>query len=1050
MKLNRFLTIVVGCLFVAVSVFGQTANLTGKVTSGGAALPGVTVTVSSATLASPRTAVTDANGNYSFSLPPGEYAVTFDLSGMGTITKHATITAGEFQTVDASMQAGTSGVREELTVTGSLIPRPTLEAMAPVATLDVQEIQYQGTTRLEDFLTNLPQVFAAQSSVFSNGASGTATIDLRGLGARRTLVLIDGKRMPPGDAGAISPDLNFIPSGLVKRVDILTGGASTVYGADAVSGVVNFIMDTDFEGLKAGVSGGIYNHNNNNSIAQSINKARGFAYPTGSAWDGQQVEGYAALGGKFGDSGHAMLYVDYRNTRAVLKSQRDYTACSVTGLSESGPSCTGSSSIPNGRFAVFNATTGNLGPSWTLDTSNSAGNVLRRRVGTDLFNFGPYNYMQRPDKRWAAGAILNYDLNKHAQPYASVMLMDDNTDAQIAPSGAFFGGTVFEVNCDNPMLSANEVANLCTAQGYGPKDRAQMFIGKRSVEGKGRVDLLTHEAYRALGGIKGDIGRGWSYDVSGLRGETRVPEQYDWDMSTTKIQNALLVTGDPNNPSTWHCIDPAAVAAGCVPWNIFKLGGVTQAAVDYLRFPTVSTTLLRLEQASATLNGDLKQWGLAFPSAVQGLSLAVGASYQTNLLDYRPDFATATGERAGAGGPSPAVAGSYRVKDLYGELLVPIIQGARFAKDLSLNLGYRTSDYSTSGRFPSYKAQFSYSPMDLLKFRGGYNRAVRSPNIVELFSPQSIGLGGSADICAGEKPAATLQQCVNTGVKPSQYGNILENPADQYNTLGGGNPKLSPEIANTRTFGVVITPGTLAIALDYYDIKMKDTIGSLGANQVIAQCAATGDPTLCALIHRDPATGTLWTGTGYTITTNQNIGQLRAQGIDVNIDYTRPISRGALTLSLIGTHIMKAVTATPLYRYDCTSFYGDTCGIPTARWRHLARAAFQVGPASVALGWRYIGGTTIDAVSSASALSQPDLLAAYRAVGSYQLATYNFMDLSATYNIARNVHWTLGVNNIADKQPPLGAGVSTVDFQPGLGFYDPYGRYVHTSLVLNF
>jgi outer membrane receptor protein involved in Fe transport len=383
---------------------------------------------------------------------------------------------------------------------------------------------------------------------------------------------------------------------------------------------------------------------------------------------------------------------------------------------------------------------------------------------------------------------------------------------------------------------------------------------------------------------------------------------------------------------------------------------------------------------------------------------------------------------------------------------VPIIQGAHLAKDLSLNLGYRTSDYSTSGRFPSYKALFSYSPIDVLKFRGGYNRAVRSPNIVELFSPQAIGLSStaSADICAGEKPAATLQQCQNTGVKPSQYGNILSNPADQYNVLGGGNPQLRPEIASTRTFGVIVTPGTLAVALDYYDIQLKNTIGSLGADQVIAQCAATGDPTLCALIHRDPATGTLWTGTGYTITTNQNIGRLRAQGIDVNVNYTRPIARGALTLSLLGTHIMKALVATPLYAYDCTGLYGDQCFNPTARWRHLARAAFQFGPASVALGWRYIGRTKIDATSNASALSQPDLIAAYRAVNSFQLPTYNFIDLSTTYNIARNVHWTLGVNNIADKQPPLGAGVSQVDFQPGLGFYDPYGRYVHTSLVFNF
>src|SRR5947208_3121215 len=199
-----------------------------------------------------------------------------------------------------------------MSVTVSLITSPTIEAMSPVATLDVAEIQYQGLTRLEDFLTNLPQVFEAQSSILSNGASGTATVDLRYLGASRTLVLVDGRRLPAGDGFAISPDLNFIPAALVKRVDVLTGGASAVYGADAVAGVVNFILDTDFEGVRAGVSGGIYQHNNNNAIAQSIDAARGFAYPKGSAWDGQQVDGFAAFGGKFGDHGHASLYLDYR------------------------------------------------------------------------------------------------------------------------------------------------------------------------------------------------------------------------------------------------------------------------------------------------------------------------------------------------------------------------------------------------------------------------------------------------------------------------------------------------------------------------------------------------------------------------------------------------------------------------------------------------------------------------------------------------------------------------------------------------------------------
>ncbi|MGZ5494011.1 MAG: TonB-dependent receptor, partial [Thermoanaerobaculia bacterium] len=344
MKLNRFLTIAVGCLLVALTAFGQTTTgaLSGTVTSSGSPLPGTTVTVTSPNFQGSRTAVSDSAGNYSFTaLPPGDYTVTFELQGLQTLTKHAQVAAAQTARLDADLQTRKGTAAEEVTVTGSLIPRPTIEAMSPVATLGVQEIQYQGSTRLEDFLTNLPQVFASQfgSSRASNGASGTATVDLRYLGAPRTLVLLDGKRMPAGDAGALSPDLNFIPAALVKRIDILTGGASAVYGADAVAGVVKFILDTDFEGVKAGVSGGLYQHNNNSALAQRINQASGFTPPSGNAWDGGQYDAYAALGGKFGDNGHASVYVDYRKTQALLKDRRDYTNCAVTGLSASGNGC---------------------------------------------------------------------------------------------------------------------------------------------------------------------------------------------------------------------------------------------------------------------------------------------------------------------------------------------------------------------------------------------------------------------------------------------------------------------------------------------------------------------------------------------------------------------------------------------------------------------------------------------------------------------------------------------------------------------------------------
>ncbi len=1047
--MKRFLPLALVCVLAAGTAIAQTTgSLTGTVTSGGSALPGATVTLTSATGQGSQTAVTDSAGRYTFSnLAPGNYSVTFELQGLQTVTTQVTVGAAQAASMNADLQVRKAGIAEEMTVTGSLIPRPTIEAMSPVATMDVAEIQYQGATRLETFLTNLPQVFAAQNSTYSNGASGTATVDLRYLGSNRTLVLIDGKRMPAGDRYELAPDLNFIPAALVKRIDVLTGGASATYGADAVAGVVNFILDTEFEGVKAGISGGAYQHNNNNALAQKISTARGFAVPTGSAWDGGQVDAYAAFGGKFGDHGHASLYLDYRKTQALLKNRRDYTNCAVTGLSASGNACSGSSTIPLGRFQVFDADFNKKG-DYTLDAAGSGNTFRNFSSATDLFNFAVYNYMQRPDTRFGAGAFLNYDFNRHAQAYGSVMLMDDNTDAQIAPSGNFFS-TSF-LNCDNPMLSADQVKKICTNNGYGAHDMANVFIGRRNVEGAGRVDLLSHQSFRLLTGLKGEINDVWSYDVSGLHAETRVPEEYANDLDSTRLQDALIVDGNPNDPSSWHC---RSGNAGCAPWNIFKIGGVTKEALDYIAIPLLSNSDLKTQVAALTLTGNLKNYGVVFPTAAQGVSLAVGAAYNKFSLDFRPDQAYQLGIGAGQGGPTPPVSGAYTAKELFAEALFPVVQGARGVRDLSLELGYRTSDYSTSGRFGTYKAQVSYAPNTALKFRGGYNRATRSPNIVELFRPQGITLGGSQDICAGPTPSATLEQCKRTGVTTSQYGNIQDNPAEQYNTLSGGNPLLTPEIADTTTFGLVVTPArfpTFSAAFDYYNIKLKDTIGTLGADQVISQCASTGDPTLCGLIHRDQF-GTLWlTQEGYTQATNLNIGQSRASGVDVNVDYLRPIGGNSVSLSLIGTYLLKSALATPLYDYDCVGYFGDQCGQPSSKWRHLARITFQRGNTGVTLGWRMIGSVKVDAANPSPALAAPGSIAAYKTNGSFEYPAFNYLDLATTYDMGRGVHFTVGVNNLIDKEPPLGQGFSYNDYSPGFGRYDPYGRYIHSSVMFTF
>ena len=1055
MKLNRFLTIAVGCLLVALTAFGQTTTgaLSGTVTSSGSPLPGTTVTVTSSNLQGSREAVSDSAGNYSFTaLPPGDYAVSFELQGLQAVTKHVQVGASQAALLDADLKVRKPGaLAEEVTVTGSLIPRPTLEAMSPVTTLDPEQITYSGTTRVEDLLTSLPQVFAAQNSSVSNGSSGTATVDLRYLGTVRTLVLIDGRRMSSGDAFATAPDLNFIPSALVKRIDILTGGASSVYGADAVAGVVNFILDKDFEGVKASISGGTYQHNNNNAAYQAMNAARGFTAPSGSVWDGKNYDANVALGGKFGEgNGHASAYLDYRKTDALLKNARDYTNCSVLGLNLSGPSCGGSGTWQDGRFQVYNADFSKKMGDFTLDRSGP-GNTFRNRTGADLFNYATYNYMQRPDQRLAGGAFVNYDFNKHAQGYIEAMLMDDYTDAQIAPSGDFNNTT--QINCDNPMLSADQFQKICTNAGYGPHDIANLVIGRRNIEGGGRDSQLRHDDFRFVTGLKGDINKAWSYDAYGLDAEVHSPQMYANDLNTNHLQDALIVDGNPNDPSTWHC---RSGNAGCVPWNVFKLGGVTPAALAYIQLPEVLNSGTKTQLVSGKVTADLRSYGLAFPSASEGIKVALGTEYRKEFLFVSPDLAFQEALGAGSGGPTLPVSGSFNVKEAFVEALIPFAQGARWAKDLSMELGYRYSDYSTSGKHPTYKAQMSWAPGDSLKFRAGFNRATRAPNVQELFVPQGLGLGGSTDPCAGANPTFTQAQCARTGMTAGQYGTVSENPAQQYNTISGGNPNLTPEIADTKTLGMVFTPRALSgfsVTFDYFDIKIKNTIGTLNADDIIKQCATTGDPKLCSLIHRDVA-GTLWLfNSGYTLTTNQNIGLRGAKGVDANLSYLMPAGKaGFFNINLIGTRTLHSTINTGLYSYDCVGFFGNQCGIPTPTWRHLARMSWETPFNTVlSLGWRMIGAATVDEASSNPALSNPSDIPALKANNIFHIPAHHYIDLAASYKLMKGVQFNIGVNNIADKAPPLGVGMSPNDY--GAGFYntyDAYGRYVHSSLQFTF
>ena len=1047
LRIFLLLLLVVALPLTAMAQTG-TGRITGVVTdSTGGVLPGVTVGVRGPGNVV-RSTVTDSSGKYLIEkLAPGSYTLSFELAGFATQSSTVVVAAGEAATVEVKLQIGAR--TEAVQVTGTLIPRPTLEAMSPVTTLEVEELTYRGINRVEDLLTSLPQVFVAQNSSVSNGASGTATVDLRYLGTNRTLVLIDGRRMSSGDAFATAADLNFIPSALVKRVDVLTGGASSTYGADAVAGVVNFVLDRDFTGFRGGVEYSGFQHNNTDALADSINATKGFKIIKGNAWNDGPIDWNIAFGSKFADGkGHASFYLDYRKTNAINKDRYDYTNCSLSTLTDP-IACGGSSTIPGGRFIVTPkpGTTG-VGGNYTLDLTTG---LLRPRVASDVYNYAPKNFMQRPDQRWAGGAFLNYDLNKYIQVYGDVMFMDDTTDAQIAESGDFANTT--QVNCNNPLMTAAEVAAFCTNAGYGPTDIASVIVQKRNVEGGGRVSHLNHTDLRYTGGIKGTLNNVWSYDVYGMQATVRSPQSYSNDLNVNNIQNALLATGTAANPV---CMNGGS--DGCVPWNVFQLGKVTPAQLAYLALDEVLDSGTRTRVFNSTLKGDLKDYGIMSPMATEGVKVAFGGEYRQEYLFVRSDYPFENALGAGSGGPTQSVQGTYSVKEFFVEGLVPLVQDKPMVKDLSLEVGLRESDYSSTGTHATYKLQASWAPVPDFKFRVGYNRATRSPNITELYTPQGIGLGGFSDPCAGPTPAYSQAQCALSGVPASQYGHVLDNPAGQYNTLSGGNPNLKPEVANTWTAGAVLTPRKFlpgfTFTLDFYNVQINQTIGSLGSNDIQTTCATTGQ--LCDLIHRDAFYTTWLQPSGYVITANSNVGQLRSEGIDLTASYTRPMPHdlGAFSVNMIGTYLLKQYINTGLYSYDCVGYFGNTCGVPTPKWRHLTRFSWET-PWKITLtaGWRMVGPVTEDSGNPNPALSNPTRFAQLKDIGNMASAipSFNWLDLGVSWKMHKGITFIAGVNNVFDTEPPLGVGSNPNDYGTGFyGMYDGLGRYIHTGLQFTF
>ena len=959
---------------------------------------------------------------------------------------------------------------EPLIVTGSRLPNPNLESIRPVTAVTAEEIRQQGATRVEDVVRALPQAYAGQGSEVSNGATGTATVDLRNLGPSRTLVLIDGRRMVPGDPTLPVADINFIPAQLIDRIDVVTGGASAVYGADAVAGVVNFIMVKGFQGVRLDAQYSVNQHQNDNAIAKTMREF-GISPPEGNVVDGGVVDLTGVIGINTPDArGGAVVYATYRATQPVTLGQRDFSACP---LDAQGPSkaffCTGSGAAFPARVISFDRLAADLPGDLLVDN----GGFRRFRAPDDLFNFAPYNYFQRPDERYTLGAFAHYELSPNADAYTQLMFMDDRTRASLAPS-AIFGQTI-RMPCASPLLSAAQVATLCTDVGLGPEDVTNLLLFRRNVEGDPRQDDLRHTDYRIVAGLRGDLGRGWSYDVYGQYSAVVFSEMFLADFSRSRTPLALDVVRHPVTGKLVcrSALDPntAISLRGCQPYDIFSPAGPSPESVRYLQTNGFANGSTAEQVVSGQVTGNLTEYGIISPWANDGIAVAFGAEYRRELLaiNYSPEFRT--GDLAGQGGPLQSVEGAFDVAEAFGEARVPIVDRRPLLESLAVEVGLRHADYSSFGRTNTYKIGLEWAPVEDLRLRAGYNRAVRAPNILELFTPSQIRPGLRNDPCAGPTPRLGPSECANTGVSPEQYGQVPANPGGMYNVLAGGNTELRPETSNSWSLGFVTAPKLLPgfnVSLDYFDIKLKDAIGELDPDFLLITCATGGDPDLCAQIERDPQTGSLFTGGGFVRNTTLNVGHIRTSGIDVAANYRPPLAEwgvdniGSVDIAFVGTWLAKMEIAPGLpapsdptvNSFDCAGLYGaGACGPPNPRWRHRLRVNWNTpwDGLSLLATWRHFGGVTNQNAGS----DNPYFDNTPTPGADLRLPAEDYFDLAATWRVLDNFTLRAGVNNLFDNDPPLvGQTLGGADFRYGgnsyPAIYQSLGRYVFFGVTADF
>ncbi|HLJ39113.1 MAG TPA: TonB-dependent receptor [Steroidobacteraceae bacterium] len=1003
----------------------------------------------------------------------------------------------------AAPAEGAAAPLQEVVVTGSRIPVPAnITATSPTTIVSSQEIRLQGNTDITDLMNQLPQNIIGANADFGNTSSpltstgGFTTVDLRGLGPQRTLVLVNGRRLGSGDPSTanqnVAPDIDQIPVPLIERVDVVTGGASATYGSDAIAGVVNFVLKKDFEGVQIDGQYGFSQHDQHNSMVQGLlsqdDPNTGFSaqptIPTGSIRDGYKHDLSVLMGRNFDDGkGNFTGWFIYHEQQPITASARDFSDCQlisnglVASPTFSGVECLGSSN--SNRFTPEGIAPG-AGTRYTVVGNQFLPWPQSGSSPPAIFDFNNFEYLQRQDKRSQAGFMAHDEINEHVQPYMEFFWMDDKTVAVVAPSGLFIGGDPFTgdnnelVNCSNPLLSAQQQALLCTpaqiagdlANPGSKGNSADVSIGRRNIEGGGRTSFYEHNNIRAVIGTRGDVVDGWTYDAyASYYYVTTFQSNLDY-LDYSKITNALQVTTNAQG-------QPVCISGGqCVPWNIFSTGGVTPAALSYLSTPGTAYGNNTEQVAHLDFTGELGKYGIQSPWANDSAAVNLGYEHRKDTVTFDPDGAETSGDLAGFSGALVNINESYDIDEAFLELRLPIAHGQPGIYDLTSDVGYRYSNYNTTGSTNTYKFEVQYAPIQDARLRFSFDRAIRAPNLIELFVAPSYGQENvvGTDPCAGV-PTATLAQCEHTGVTAAEYGdgvhanNITQCVSGQCGQVIEGNSQLKPEIADTWSLGLTLTPTALpglSASVDYYHIKLTNEVGNYPFATILNGCLVDDNPIYCSQIVRNKLTGALTgatvAGGGYFLQQDFNLGVSVVSGFDAAMNYRHalPGNWGSISATLNGAYLWHDTT-TPYPgsgSFDCAGLFGTTCdnGSVNPRWRHNLRVSWET-PLDVLLSaqWRFIGPTTFDNNSGNPLLhfAEEGAYDQYNA----RIPGYSYLDLTAVWHVMKQLELRAGVTNVLDKDPPVIPSLDiTGNAGPANSFdaYDYLGRQVFIAFTAKF